>query len=194
MRRCNDCVRILYGKRVMSQLPNIYVTEAGIARVIANRAQNSPVADMGDDISSDGPSAAIFRGTDKVKEDDFQKEASNSNDQIRRQDSSLSFESVDDSADIKNSAEETWNNSREAKVGMFTALTAFYSLFLTIFALVLELSHLLSGEEQREINTKDMIFGLYMYGVSILFFVYMYVVLLLDPRWYWTIGVIKCSV
>ncbi|KAK5985361.1 hypothetical protein GCK32_011317 [Trichostrongylus colubriformis] len=74
---------------------------------------------------------------------------------------------------------------------MFTALTAFYSLFLTIFALVLELSHLLSGEEQREINTKDMIFGLYMYGVSILFFVYMYVVLLLDPRWYWTINVVK---
>ncbi|KAK6028735.1 hypothetical protein OSTOST_05177, partial [Ostertagia ostertagi] len=30
-----------------------------------------------------------------------------------------------------------------------------------------------------------------MYGVSILFFVYMYVVLLLDPRWYWTINVIK---
>nr|CDJ87697.1 Otopetrin domain containing protein [Haemonchus contortus] len=77
------------------------------------------------------------------------------------------------------------------RVGMFTALTAFYSLFLTIFALVLELSHLLSGEEQREISTKDMIFGMYMYGASILFFVYMYVVLLLDPRWYWTIDVIK---
>ncbi|XGW27683.1 hypothetical protein V3C99_007910 [Haemonchus contortus] len=124
-------------------------------------------------------------------EDIFQGSISISNEQIRREDSSLSFESVDDNSDVRNSAEETWNKSREAKVGMFTALTAFYSLFLTIFALVLELSHLLSGEEQREISTKDMIFGMYMYGASILFFVYMYVVLLLDPRWYWTIDVIK---
>ncbi|VDK81408.1 unnamed protein product, partial [Cylicostephanus goldi] len=75
--------------------------------------------------------------------------------------------------------------------GLLTALTAFYSLFLTIFALVLELSHLLSGEELREVNLKDMIFGAYMYGVSILFFIYMYVVLLLNPRWYWTINFLE---
>ncbi|RCN29364.1 hypothetical protein ANCCAN_24878 [Ancylostoma caninum] len=36
-----------------------------------------------------------------------------------------------------------------------------------------------------------MIFGAYMYGVSILFFIYMYVVLLLNPRWYWIINVIE---
>ncbi|VDP58867.1 unnamed protein product [Heligmosomoides polygyrus] len=77
---------------------------------------------------------------------------------------------------------------------MFTALTAFYSLFLTIFAIVLELSHLLSEEEEREMNTKDLIFGMYMYCVSILFFIYMYVVLLLDPRWYWTVDIVKVKV
>uniref|UniRef100_A0A0K0DFS1 G_PROTEIN_RECEP_F2_4 domain-containing protein n=1 Tax=Angiostrongylus cantonensis TaxID=6313 RepID=A0A0K0DFS1_ANGCA len=74
--------------------------------------------------------------------------------------------------------------------GMLTALTGFYCLFLTIFALVLELSHLLSGEEQREINTKDLIFGMYVYGVSILFFIYMYVVLLLNPRCEWLSSVV----
>ncbi|KAK6747554.1 hypothetical protein RB195_000634 [Necator americanus] len=76
---------------------------------------------------------------------------------ISRQDSTLSFESIDDSSDMKTSAEETWNQSKEAKAVLLTALTAFYSLFLTIFALVLELSHLLSGEELREINTKDLL-------------------------------------
>ncbi|EYC38133.1 hypothetical protein Y032_0740g1965, partial [Ancylostoma ceylanicum] len=111
--------------------------------------------------------------------------------EISRQDSTLSFESIDDSNEMKNSAEETWKQSKEAKASLLTALTAFYSLFLTIFALVLELSHLLSGEEQREINMKDMIFGAYMYGVSILFFIYMYVVLLLNPRWYWTINIVE---
>ncbi|KAK6747556.1 hypothetical protein RB195_000634 [Necator americanus] len=113
---------------------------------------------------------------------------------ISRQDSTLSFESIDDSSDMKTSAEETWNQSKEAKAVLLTALTAFYSLFLTIFALVLELSHLLSGEELREINTKDLIFGAYMYGVSILFFVYMYVVLLLNPRWYWSIQIVELSI
>lgn len=34
---------------------------------------------------------------------------------IRRQDSTFSFESIDDSNDIKNCAEETWNQSKEAK-------------------------------------------------------------------------------
>ncbi|EPB67674.1 hypothetical protein ANCCEY_13230 [Ancylostoma ceylanicum] len=77
--------------------------------------------------------------------------------EISRQDSTLSFESIDDSNEMKNSAEETWKQSKEAKASLLTALTAFYSLFLTIFALVLELSHLLSGEEQREINMKDML-------------------------------------
>ncbi|VDM55639.1 unnamed protein product [Angiostrongylus costaricensis] len=113
---------------------------------------------------------------------------------MKREGSTLSFDSASDTSELKNSAEETWNRSKEAKDGMLTALTGFYSLFLTIFALVLELSHLLSGEEQREINTKDLIFGMYVYGVSILFFIYMYVVLLLNPRWYWTIDAIKRQV
>ncbi|PIO72933.1 hypothetical protein TELCIR_05114 [Teladorsagia circumcincta] len=80
------------------------------------------------------------------------------------------------------------------RIGMSSALTAFYSLFLTISALVLELSHVLSEEQEREINAKDMIFGMYMYGASIMFFIYMYVVLLLDPRWYWTINMLQLSI
>ncbi|CAD6192656.1 unnamed protein product [Caenorhabditis auriculariae] len=74
---------------------------------------------------------------------------------------------------------------------MLTACTVFYALFLTIFSLVLELSHLLNDENQRKINTKDMIFGLYMYGCSLLFFLYMYIVLLLNPRWYSTMDYLK---
>nr|CDJ94261.1 Hypothetical protein CBG08333 [Haemonchus contortus] len=36
-----------------------------------------------------------------------------------------------------------------------------------------------------------MIFGMYMYGVSILFFFYMYIVLLLNPQWYWAVNVLQ---
>ncbi|VDO81903.1 unnamed protein product [Haemonchus placei] len=76
-------------------------------------------------------------------------------------------------------------------VGISSALSAFYSLFLTISAVVLELSHVLSEEEEREVTIKDMIFGMYMYGVSILFFFYMYIVLLLNPQWYWAVNVLQ---
>ncbi|KAJ1352248.1 hypothetical protein KIN20_008539 [Parelaphostrongylus tenuis] len=120
--------------------------------------------------------------------------AADKREKTKREDSALSFDSVSEASELKNSAEEAWNRSKEAKDGMLTALTAFYSLFLTIFALVLELSHLLSGEVQRENSPKDLIFGLYMYGVSNLFFIYMYVVLLLDPRWYWIIDAVKTHV
>ncbi|CAJ0575687.1 unnamed protein product, partial [Mesorhabditis spiculigera] len=77
-----------------------------------------------------------------------------------------------------------WMNNKEAKSSMITALTAFYCLFVTIFALVLELGHLLSGDEERKMNTKDWIFGLYMYGGALVFFIYMYSVLLLNPKWF----------
>ncbi|CAJ0934245.1 unnamed protein product, partial [Mesorhabditis belari] len=88
-------------------------------------------------------------------------------------------------------SETRWINNKEAKSSMMTALTAFYCLFITIFALVLELSHLLSGDEERKMNPKDWIFGLYMYGCGIIFFIYMYSVLLLNPRWFSSIGGIK---
>ncbi|KAK6030568.1 hypothetical protein OSTOST_03289, partial [Ostertagia ostertagi] len=123
--------------------------------------------------------------------DGFRREALKSTDSMQRQNSRLSFESDGGISEIKNCAEETWNEKEEAKIGMSSALTAFYSLFLTISALVLELSHVLSEEEEREINAKDMIFGMYMYGTSIMFFIYMYVVLLLDPRWYWTMNMLQ---
>lgn len=129
-------------------------------------------------------------GPPLLKSDDYHS-GSQKSEQMRRQDSTLSFESGDASSEIKIGGGENWSQSKEAKDGMFTALTAFYSLFLTIFAIVLELSHLLSEEEEREMNTKDLIFGMYMYCVSILFFIYMYVVLLLDPRWYWTVDIVK---
>lgn len=37
------------------------------------------------------------------------------------------------------------------------------------------------------------IFGIYMYGIGILFFGYMYIVLLLNPRWYSTVASCKVS-
>uniref|UniRef100_A0A1I7XEC6 Proton channel OtopLc-like n=1 Tax=Heterorhabditis bacteriophora TaxID=37862 RepID=A0A1I7XEC6_HETBA len=104
---------------------------------------------------------------------------------LSRQNSTFSIESNSEALE-QTSAEDMWIHNKAAKTSMMTALTAFYCLFLTIFALVLELSHLLSGEDERKINSKDLIFGIYMYGISILFFFYMYVVLLLNPRWYST--------
>ena len=62
---------------------------------------------------------------------------------------------------------------------------------MTIFALVLELSHLLSGEDRRAMENKDLIFGLYMYGVSVIFLFYCYIVLLLNPRWKTLISKLK---
>ncbi|PIO72131.1 hypothetical protein TELCIR_05954, partial [Teladorsagia circumcincta] len=90
-------------------------------------------------------------------EDVFRAEALKTADLSQRQDSRLSFESDGTISEIKNCAEETWNEKGEAKIGMSSALTAFYSLFLTISALVLELSHVLSEEQEREINAKDML-------------------------------------
>ncbi|ULT97136.1 hypothetical protein L3Y34_005155 [Caenorhabditis briggsae] len=84
------------------------------------------------------------------------------------------------------SAETTWMRDKKAKTSLLTACTVFYALFLTIFSLVLELAHLLNDEESRKLNKKDIIFGLYMYGGSLVFFFYMYIVLLLNPRWYST--------
>ncbi|KAI6229738.1 Otopetrin domain containing protein [Aphelenchoides fujianensis] len=80
-----------------------------------------------------------------------------------------------------------WIDDRDAKNSVVVALTAFYALVLTIFALIFELSHLLAAERRRTVHTKDLFFGVYMYGVSILFLFYCYVVLLLHPRWQVTI-------
>uniref|UniRef100_A0A1I7UH69 Otopetrin-2 n=1 Tax=Caenorhabditis tropicalis TaxID=1561998 RepID=A0A1I7UH69_9PELO len=89
------------------------------------------------------------------------------------------------------SAETTWMRDKKAKTSLLTACTVFYALFLTIFSLVLELAHLLNDEESRNVNNKDIIFGLYMYGGSLLFFFYMYIVLLLNPRWYSTMDYLR---
>ncbi|EFO92380.1 hypothetical protein CRE_10938 [Caenorhabditis remanei] len=78
-----------------------------------------------------------------------------------------------------------------ARTSLLTACTVFYALFLTIFSLVLELAHLLNDEESRKLNKKDIIFGLYMYGGSLVFFFYMYIVLLLNPRWYSTMDYLR---
>ncbi|KAI6180412.1 Otopetrin domain containing protein [Aphelenchoides besseyi] len=82
---------------------------------------------------------------------------------------------------------QPWVENIDAKNSLMTALTAFYAMVMTIFALVFELSHLLAAERKRTIHTKDLCFGIYMYGVSILFLFYCYVVLLLNPRWKVTI-------
>lgn len=93
---------------------------------------------------------------------------------------------TDDIDKTPESAETTWMRDKKAKTSLLTACTVFYALFLTIFSLVLELAHLLNDEESRKLNKKDIIFGLYMYGGSLVFFFYMYIVLLLNPRWYST--------
>lgn len=74
-----------------------------------------------------------------------------------RQESMASIESSSSPEVEPRSAEELWIHSSKAKSSLLTAMTAFYCLFITIFALVLELSHLLSGETQRKTNTKDMV-------------------------------------
>ncbi|KAI6240486.1 Otopetrin domain containing protein [Aphelenchoides fujianensis] len=88
---------------------------------------------------------------------------------------------------VVDAAGARWIDDRDAKNSVVVALTAFYALVLTIFALIFELSHLLAAERRRTVHTKDLFFGVYMYGVSILFLFYCYVVLLLHPRWQVTI-------
>ncbi|CAI5447812.1 unnamed protein product [Caenorhabditis angaria] len=109
-------------------------------------------------------------------------------DQLARMNSNFSLSSETGSIDkiVPDCAETAWMRDKDAKTSLLTACTVFYALFLTIFSLVLELAHLLNDEESRKLNNKDIIFGLYMYGGSILFFFYMYIVLLLNPRWYTT--------
>ncbi|TMS37559.1 hypothetical protein L596_004464 [Steinernema carpocapsae] len=84
-----------------------------------------------------------------------------------------------------------WIDNSNAKNAVLVALSAFYALVLTIFALVMELSHLLSGTGKRPNHLKDFVFGMYMYGMSIIFFLYLYAVLLLNPRWYKTVAKVK---
>ncbi|VDN43024.1 unnamed protein product, partial [Gongylonema pulchrum] len=58
--------------------------------------------------------------------------------------------------------------------------TCFYALILIIIGLVLELSHLLNDDVEliRTGQARDMIFSIYMYGGSLMFFSYCYAVLL----------------
>ncbi|KAI1716596.1 otopetrin domain-containing protein [Ditylenchus destructor] len=76
-----------------------------------------------------------------------------------------------------------WIDNMEAKNSVLVALTVFYAMVITIFALVFELSHLLAGDSRRSLSVKDLMFGIYMYGASIVFLLYCYIVLLLNPRW-----------
>ncbi|KAF7625947.1 hypothetical protein Mgra_00009870 [Meloidogyne graminicola] len=73
---------------------------------------------------------------------------------------------------------------------MMIALSFFYAMLTTIFALVFELSHIISGDtkNRRNMGIKELIFGLYMYGISIIFLIYCYIALLLNPKWKKRIG------
>ncbi|KAH7730953.1 CRE-OTPL-1 protein [Aphelenchoides avenae] len=75
-----------------------------------------------------------------------------------------------------------WIDNASAKSSVIAALTVFYAMVMTIFALVFELSRLMAGHREA-LDIKDLVFGLYMYGMSILFLLYCYLVLLLNPRW-----------
>ncbi|KAK0397964.1 hypothetical protein QR680_002361 [Steinernema hermaphroditum] len=110
----------------------------------------------------------------------------------QRRDSAFSVESSpQNDCDEQESQSLRWIDNSNARNSVLIALSAFYALVLTIFALVLELSHLLSGANKRSSHFKDFIFGMYMYGVSILFFLYVYAILLLNPRWYKTVAKFK---
>ncbi|CAD5220364.1 unnamed protein product [Bursaphelenchus okinawaensis] len=87
-----------------------------------------------------------------------------------------------------------WIDNTEAKNSVIVALSAFYAMVMTIFALVFELSHLLAAEKKRTIDAKDMCFGMYMYGISIVFLFYCYIVLLLHPRWKQTLKKFKICI
>ncbi|KHN74088.1 Otopetrin-1 [Toxocara canis] len=76
-----------------------------------------------------------------------------------------------------------WINNKTARRTLLVALTAFYSIIMTIFGLVIELSHLISNEYRRIVHFQDLIFGAYMYGVAIVFFIYCYAVLMVSPGW-----------
>nr|CAD2206898.1 unnamed protein product [Meloidogyne enterolobii] len=73
---------------------------------------------------------------------------------------------------------------------MMIALSFFYAMLATIFSLVFELSHIISGDtkNRRNMGIKELIFGLYMYGSSIIFLIYCYIALLLHPKWKRKIG------
>uniref|UniRef100_A0A915DG14 Uncharacterized protein n=1 Tax=Ditylenchus dipsaci TaxID=166011 RepID=A0A915DG14_9BILA len=49
-----------------------------------------------------------------------------------------------------------WIDNMQARNSVTIALTAFYAMIVTIFALVFELSHLLTGENRRSVNSKDL--------------------------------------
>ncbi|VDK46630.1 unnamed protein product [Anisakis simplex] len=63
---------------------------------------------------------------------------------------------------------------------LFSMFTCFYALILVILGLIFELSHLLSGRsmETNMDQAKDVLFSTYMYGGSLIFFIYCYAVLL----------------
>uniref|UniRef100_A0A1I8AA25 Otopetrin n=1 Tax=Steinernema glaseri TaxID=37863 RepID=A0A1I8AA25_9BILA len=123
----------------------------------------------------------ISEGTDESEKHDF----------AERRDSAVSLDSAPDGCGDQEAQSLRWIDNSNAKNSVLVALSAFYALVLTIFALVLELSRLLSGTSKRLNEEKDFIFGMYMYGMSILFFLYLYAVLLLNPRWYKSVAKLK---
>ncbi|MFH4975514.1 hypothetical protein AB6A40_002223 [Gnathostoma spinigerum] len=60
---------------------------------------------------------------------------------------------------------------------LFSLFTCFYAMFLTIVGLIIELSHIFNEQLYAE-DANDMIYAVYMYGGSLLFFIYCYSVLL----------------
>lgn len=138
---------------------------------------------MNEDITDSVKDTVVERNSCNITVD-MNNDDLNSNENIISRTISISS---NDSNDINNDGivgnNERWIDNNDAKNSVITALTVFYALTMTIVALVLELSHLLSTETKRVIQLKDIIFGLYMYGMSVLFLFYCYLVLLLNPKW-----------
>uniref|UniRef100_A0A914VLA5 Uncharacterized protein n=1 Tax=Plectus sambesii TaxID=2011161 RepID=A0A914VLA5_9BILA len=76
-----------------------------------------------------------------------------------------------------------WIDDPEARSTVFSTFSGFYALVVVIFSIVLELSHVLADvKEQHDMRIKDLIFGSFMYGGGVVFFVYCYGVLI-NPKW-----------
>uniref|UniRef100_A0A0M3HZB6 Otopetrin-3 n=1 Tax=Ascaris lumbricoides TaxID=6252 RepID=A0A0M3HZB6_ASCLU len=84
------------------------------------------------------------------------------------------------SRDNNNSNEMQPSTLQEHLEELFSMFTCFYALILVIIGLIFELSHLLNARPQESNldQAKDMLFGFYMYGGSLVFFIYCYAVLL----------------
>uniref|UniRef100_A0A915C0F7 Uncharacterized protein n=2 Tax=Parascaris univalens TaxID=6257 RepID=A0A915C0F7_PARUN len=91
-----------------------------------------------------------------------------------------SCSSHNDDGDAPESKVKAWIGDDDAKEKLFSMFTCFYALILVIVGLIFELSDLLNAKRQGSglDQAKDMLFGIYMYGGSLAFFIYCYAVLL----------------